>query len=216
MLDPCPSPAAAGLPSPAGAHARLQTLRARPRGAGEASFFWYEAEFGREAVKVLPGEYAAHDRELLIVTVLGSCIACCLWDRDARVGGMNHFMLPDGGGAGGRYGRFAMDRLIDELVGLGARRRALQAKVFGGARLLTGTQGTGVGARNARFALEYLRAAHIPVLSQDVQGSSARKLAFLPVSGRALVKRLGAVHRGALLAQERAAAQTAQRLGRRS
>ena len=179
----------------------------RPRRAGEASFFWYEAQFGREAVKVLPGEYAALDHELLIVTVLGSCIACCLWDRDARVGGMKHFMLPGGSSAGGRYGRFAMDRLIDELVGLGARRRALQAKVFGGARLLAGPEGAGVGARNARFALEYLGAARIPVLSQDVQGSAARKIAFLPVSGRALVKRLGASHRGALLVQERAAAQ---------
>ena len=186
---------------------RLAALKARPRRPGLASFFWYEAQFGREAVKVLPGEYAAHDQELMIVTVLGSCIACCLWDGEARVGGMNHFMLPEGSGAGGRYGSFAMDRLIDELVGLGARRRALQAKVFGGARLLAGPEGAGVGARNARFALEYLRAARIPVVSQDVQGSAARKIAFLPVSGRALVKRLGASHRGALLVQERAAAQ---------
>ena len=78
------------------------------------------AHFRSEAVKVLPGEYYVADEDLLIMTTLGSCIAACLWDRERRVGGMNHFMLPEGSGDSGRYGSFAMDLLIGELVNLGA------------------------------------------------------------------------------------------------
>ena len=75
--------------------ARLDALRSRPRRPGLASFFWYEARFRSEAVKVMPGEYFVDSEDLLVMTTLGSCIATCLWDRRARVGGMNHFMLPE-------------------------------------------------------------------------------------------------------------------------
>ena len=81
---------------------RLTRLKSRIAKPGEASFFFYDAHFQSEAVKVLPGEYFVFNEDVLIMTTLGSCIAVCLWDRQAKVGGMNHFMLPDNGGEIGR------------------------------------------------------------------------------------------------------------------
>jgi chemotaxis protein CheD len=74
---------------------RLERLKAAPRKPGEASFFFYDAHFKNDAVKILPGEYFVHNEDMLIMTTLGSCIAACIYDRNAKVGGMNHFMLPD-------------------------------------------------------------------------------------------------------------------------
>jgi chemotaxis protein CheD len=171
---------------------RLARLRAQPRQPGEASFFWFETQLRRVAVKVLPGEYFVSPEDMPIMTTLGSCIASCLWDRVARVGGMNHFMLPDGAGDSGRYGAFAMERLIDGLLRLGATRSSLQAKVFGGGQVVAGMDRLNVGERNTRFVLDYLRAARIPVVGQDVLDVYPRKVCFLPSSGAARVKRLAA------------------------
>ncbi|HRD86472.1 MAG TPA: chemoreceptor glutamine deamidase CheD, partial [Rubrivivax sp.] len=166
-----------------------------PRRPGEASFFFYEAHFRNDAVKVLPGEYFVHDEDLLITTTLGSCIAACLWDRERRVGGMNHFMLPGGGGGdGGRYGSFAMELLINELIKRGATRSTLEAKVFGGAAVVNGMNSINVGEQNTRFVLDYLRTERISVVSKDVLDIHARKVCFLPASGKALVKRLASTN----------------------
>jgi chemotaxis protein CheD len=198
--------------APADSAAQLGRLRAQPRKPGEASFFWVEAQWRAVAVKVLPGEYFVSGEELPIVTTLGSCIAGCLWDRVARVGGMNHFMLPDGTGDHGRYGVFAMERLIHELLELGATRATLEAKVFGGGQVMSGMDSLQVGARNTRFALDYLRTERIPVVGQDVLGVYPRKVCFLPHSGKAMVKRLASafaaerVERGRVVAPEPAAA----------
>jgi chemotaxis protein CheD len=189
MLEPPPpdgSPAARGVD----VHARLAQLKARPRQSGEASFFWFDSHFRCEAVKVLPGEYYVDRDNLLIMTTLGSCIAACLWDEQARVGGMNHFMLPDGEGDSGRFGAYAMERLINELLKLGARRGLLEAKVFGGAQVIAGMESLNVGERNTRFVLDYLRTERIPVTSKDVLDIYPRKVCFLPATGKAMVKRL--------------------------
>jgi len=188
---------------------RLAALRSRPRKLGLASFFWYEAQFQCEAVKVLPGEYFVDDEDLLIMTTLGSCIATCLWDRNAKVGGLNHFMLPDGvdaddmTGHGGRYGSFAMELLINELLKRGARRSSLEAKVFGGGQVVEGMDKLDIGERNTRFVLDYLRTEHIPVISSDVRGIHPRKVCFLPASGKAMVKRLAPARAAAVCAEER-------------
>lgn len=188
---------------------RLERLKAAPRNPGEASFFWYETQFQSEAVKVLPGEYFVHDEDLLIMTTLGSCIAACLWDRNARIGGLNHFMLPEGAGDNGRYGSYAMELLINELMKRGASRSSLEAKVFGGGQVIAGMETMNVGERNTRFVLDYLRCEHIPVVSKDVLDIYPRKVCFLPASGKAMVKRLAPTRAAALLAQERAAARQA-------
>ena len=191
--------------------ARLQHLRSQNRKPGEASFFYFDNHFRSEAVKVLPGEFFVHNEDLLIMTTLGSCIAACIWDRDRRVGGMNHFMLPEGTGDSGRYGSFAMDQLIGELVKRGATRSSMEAKVFGGGAVLGGMNTINVGERNTRFVMDYLRTERIPVVSKDVLEIYPRKVCFLPASGKAMVKRLAATHSEAFVEQDRVAQQrTAQ------
>ena len=191
---------------------RLAKLKAEPRKPGEASFFFYDAHFKNAAVKILPGEYFVHDEDLLVMTTLGSCIAACLWDRNARVGGMNHFMLPDGGSGtldSGRYGSYAMELLINELMKRGATRSTLEAKVFGGGQVISGMSTMNVGERNTSFVMDYLRTERIPVVSKDVLEIYPRKVCFLPHSGKAMVKRLSPTNPEALVAQDRAAAQKA-------
>jgi chemotaxis protein CheD len=203
---PAATPTAASRPSPG----RLERLKAQARKPGEASFFFYDAHFRNDAVKVLPGEFFVADEDLLVMTTLGSCIAACLWDRDKRVGGMNHFLLPDtgdsGGGASGRYGSFAMDLLIGEMVKRGATRSTMEAKVFGGGAVISGMNSINVGERNTTFVMEYLRTERITVVSKDVMDIYPRKVCFLPASGKAMVKRLASANTEALAAQERVAA----------
>ena len=195
---------------------QLAQLKAAPRRAGEATFFYYDAHFKGNAVKVLPGEFFVHDEDILVMTTLGSCIAACLWDRERRVGGLNHFMLPNvdtsAGGAsdGGRYGAYAMELLINELIKRGASRMTLEAKVFGGGAVIGGMNSLNVGERNTRFVLDYLQTERIAVVSKDVMGVYARKVCFLPASGKAMVKRLATTNSDALAAQELAAAQQSQ------
>lgn len=210
MTAPAPT-AARTVPS------RLERLKATPRKTGEASFFFWDSYFRNDACKVLPGEFFVHDEDILITTTLGSCIAACLWDREKRVGGMNHFLLPDGGAGGdasGRYGSFAMELLIGEMVKRGATRSTMEAKVFGGGAVLGGMNTLNVGERNTTFVMDYLRTERITVVSKDVMDVYPRKVCFLPASGKALVKRLASTNSEALAAQERAAgARTAARAG---
>ena len=176
-----------------------------PRGPGEASFFYADHHFQYDAVKVLPGEYFVSNQDLMVMTVLGSCIAACIWDGRVRAGGMNHFMLPEGDGAegGGRYGSYAMELLINHLLKLGARRESMQAKIFGGAQVMAGFSSMNVGERNTKFVLDYLATERIPVVSQDVLDIHPRKVCFFPASGKALVKRLAHAHPETLAVEER-------------
>ena len=191
------------------ATSRLDRLKATPRKPGEASFFYWDAHFRNEAVKVLPGEYFVFDEDILITTTLGSCIAACLWDRERRIGGMNHFMLPEGSGDSGRYGSYAMELLINELMKRGASRMTLEAKVFGGGAVIGGMSTINVGERNTQFVIDYLQTERIPIVSRDVLEIYPRKVCFLPASGKAMVKRLAPTHADAFVAQDRAAAQRA-------
>ncbi len=214
MASTTPMPTSASLQTgtKAPASSRLAWLKAQPRKPGEASFFWYETQFQGEAVKVLPGEYFVDDEDILIMTTLGSCIAACLWDRNARIGGLNHFMLPEGGDGSGRYGAYAMELLINEMMKRGASRSSLEAKVFGGAQVIAGMGTMNVGERNTAFVMEYLKAEHIPVVSKDVLDIYPRKVCFLPASGKAMVKRLAPARAETLLTQERAALKAAPAL----
>jgi chemotaxis protein CheD len=191
------------------AGSRLERLKSQARKPGEASFFFYDAHFKNDAVKILPGEYFVHDEDMLIMTTLGSCIAACIYDRNAKVGGMNHFMLPDGAGDSGRYGSYAMELLINEMMKRGANRMTMEAKVFGGGQVVSGMTTMNVGERNTNFVMDYLKTERIPIVSKDVLDVYPRKVCFLPGSGKAMVKRLAPTNTDALLAQDRAAAQKA-------
>lgn len=202
------SPAYMGQPSSEPATAApvssLEQLKRRPRQPGEASFFYYDPHFQLNSAKVLPGEYFVSRDEMAIVTVLGSCIAACLWDRFMRIGGMNHFMLPEGDSrdASGRYGSYAMELLINEMLKMGARRESMQAKVFGGAQVMANFTTMNVGERNTDFVTEYLQTERIPIVSEDVLDIYPRKVVFFPSTGKAMVKRLAHAHPEALVQQE--------------
>ncbi len=184
-------------------------------GYGEISGRRYrDRDFGRESIKILPGEYQVTDEDIVLVTLLGSCVSACLRDPRAGVGGMNHFMLPatdSNGGASARYGAYAMEVLINELLKRGARRHALEAKVFGGGNVIPGMTIANVGARNAEFVLDYLERERIPVAAQDLGSNVARKLGYFPRSGRVLCKHLPVTATVADLAVERAYGQTLER-----
>ncbi len=183
---------------------RLDQLKARKSKPGEASFFYNDHHFQQDAVKVLPGEYYVTADDMMVMTVLGSCIAACIYDPRVRVGGMNHFMLPDGGNeAGGRYGSFAMELLINEMMKLGARRETMQAKVFGGGQVMHTFTTMNVGERNTQFVLDYLQTERIAVISKDVLDIHPRKVCYFPATGKAMVKRLAHSHPETLETQER-------------
>jgi chemotaxis protein CheD len=183
---------------------RLDALKARPPKPGEASFFYHDHHFKHDAVKVLPGEYYVTAEDLMVMTVLGSCIAACIWDPRVRVGGMNHFMLPDGGNdTSGRYGSYAMELLINEMIKLGARREHMQAKVFGGGQVMHTFTTMNVGERNTAFVLDYLQTERIAVISKDVLDIHPRKVCYFPATGKAMVKRLAHSHPETLETQER-------------
>ena len=209
-----PSVSSAGVappprPSMLNASPRLERLKAARRGPGEASFFYWDAHFRNDSVKVLPGEYFVHDEDILITTTLGSCIAACIYDRERKIGGMNHFMLPEGSGDSGRYGSFAMELLINEMLKRGASRMTMEAKVFGGGAVISGMNTINVGERNTKFVIDYLATERIPIVSKDVMEIYPRKVCFLPASGKAMVKRLAPTHAENFVAQDRVAAQRA-------
>ena len=161
-----------------------------------ATNVYYDRTFDCDAAKILPGEFYYTGHDMLIVTVLGSCVAACIRDRVTGLGGMNHFMLPDGGDANSpvsasmRYGTFAMEVLINELLKAGARRENLEAKVFGGGAVLRGFSAMNVGERNATFVMNYLRTEQIRVLAEDLNDIYPRKVYFFPRTGKVLVKKL--------------------------
>ena len=162
-----------------------------------ATNFYFDKNFNSQAAKLLPGEYYVTDKDMLLVTVLGSCVAACIRDCQSGIGGMNHFMLPEGGGDAGsplnasaRYGTYAMEILINQLLKLGARRSNLEAKVFGGGNVLDGLTVANVGQRNADFVLKFLQIEKIRVVAQDLVDVFPRKVYFFPKDNKVMVKKL--------------------------
>ncbi len=141
------------------------------------------------SVHIVQGEqHVSDDRGMFIATILGSCVAACIRDPDAGVGGMNHFLLPvqpagTPSASAESYGAFAMELLLNRLFQAGARRDRLEAKLFGGARVVQGL--SDVGARNAEFACKFLRNEGIALVSSSLGGECARRVQYWPVSGRA-------------------------------
>lgn len=135
-------------------------------------------------VHVVQGEHhISDDPDVMLTTILGSCVAVCMRDPKTGIGGMNHFLLPEGRDEGRRYGAYAMELLINELLRTGARRERLEAKLFGGARMFGGL--SDVGASNAAFAEKFLRDEGIPVVGSSLGGLSARRVQYWPTTGRA-------------------------------
>jgi chemotaxis protein CheD len=168
---------------------------------------YFDRKFNHEAVKVLPGEYFVTATNMLMVTVLGSCVSACILDREKGVGGMNHFMLADAGDGGmvsssARYGTYAMEILINHLLKLGARKNRLEAKVFGAGRVMAMLSSSNVGERNAQFVRQFLHTEGIPVTAEDLLDVHPRKVYFFPGTGRVLVKKLVRMHNDTLVRRE--------------
>jgi chemotaxis protein CheD len=140
-------------------------------------------------VHVVQGQHVVTDNpDTILTTILGSCVAACIRDPVAGVGGMNHFLLPGSHAPGAeraaqRHGVHAMELLVNALLCAGARRERLEAKLFGGARLIDGL--TDIGSQNAEFALRFLAAEGIAHIGGSLRGEHGRKVQFWPVSGRA-------------------------------
>jgi len=140
---------------------------------------------GHRAIHVIQGEHAVSDEEdVILLTVLGSCVAACLYDPVRRIGGMNHFLLPEGRDAGDiRHASAAMERLVNSLLKCGAARERLRAKLFGGARMIPGLPD--IGLRNGEAAQAFLRGERIPCEAADLGGAKGRRIRFWPATGRA-------------------------------
>ena len=161
--------------------------------------FW-DRENGCWMVKILPGEYYVSRGEEAIATVLGSCVSACVRDPACGLGGMNHFMLPEDAAVGPndwldpavglatRYGSYAMESLINDLLKLGAARERLEIKLFGGGRILAAM--TDVGGRNIEFVRSYMTLEGYRVAAHDLGGTQPRKVVYFPASGRARLRRL--------------------------
>lgn len=170
------------------------------------------AQFPQPITIIHPGEYLATGDDIIIATVLGSCVSVALRDSEKRIGGLNHFMLPGTfdqrshfESQGAKYGMYAMELLINDLLKLGCRKDRLKAKVFGGGSVLRGGAGrtNTVPKSNVDFAFDYLRTEGIPVLKSDTGGGAARKILFFVRDGKVLLKRISGTFIAAVDLEER-------------
>ena len=182
------------------------------RGFSQISRKW-DTTHGVYTAKILPGEYYVTISDEAIFTVLGSCISACVRDKVFGIGGMNHFMLPASGdeasawhasdtSAATRYGNYAMEHLINDILKNGGRRENLEVKLFGGGKILASA--TTVGEQNIKFALDYVRTEGLEVLTQDMGDIYPRKVLFFPTSGRVRVKKLRSLHNNTVAERENA------------
>ena len=191
-----------------------------------ASNLYFDTHFQKPGVKLLPNEFYMTSEDMVLVTVLGSCVAACINDRTAGIGGMNHFMLPDDGSDASyassdsmRYGAYAMEVLINEMIKRGGRRERFEAKVFGGGAVLAGMTTINIGDRNSEFVRRYLALEKIRIVAEDLQGMHPRKVAFMPRTGQVMVKKLKTQQETSVVEREQALAtrtpeERAERLAR--
>jgi len=170
---------------------------------------YHDPEFKMRAVKILPGDhYVTSAEDEMLVTILGSCVSACIRDPAAQVGGLNHFLLPSGAdGEWGvassnlRYGNFAMEQLVNDILKCGGRRSRLEIKLFGGASLLD--NGAAVGARNIEFVENYLKTEGLPIYGRSLGGKAPRRIHYFPMTGKVLMKTLRSTEQRQVVEEER-------------
>lgn len=157
---------------------------------------YWDRTSGMPTAKILPGEFYVTVHDELITTVLGSCISACIRDPRTGLGGMNHFMLPLQANSSemtslsnaARYGNFAMEQMINDILRNGGARERLEVKVFGGGKVMQGM--TDVGKRNISFVKEYIATEGFELLAEDVGGMYPRKVVYSPKTGKVKIKKL--------------------------
>jgi chemotaxis protein CheD len=181
------------------------------RGFEHVQRYW-DTTSERWSAKILPGEFFVTVHDETITTVLGSCISACVRDTALGYGGMNHFMLPMDNSVGNnswingteglatRYGSYAMESLINELMKLGAKRERLEVKIFGGGRILPAM--TDVGAKNIAFAKSFLKIEGFRIAAEDVGEIYPRRVVYFPKTGRVMLKRLRALESESIAQRE--------------
>lgn len=173
---------------------------------------FHSYKLDKPVVTLKAGEYFATCDGEVIFTILGSCIAACVYDTETKTGGMNHFLLPRVArqdemlsSDAGRYGIYAMELLIGELIKLGAERKNLRAKLFGGSNVLRLKKGNGdLGKSNILFARQFLELEGIPLVKEDVGGDQGRKIMLFSDTTKVLLKRFEVMHDPGFIEQERA------------
>ncbi len=204
---------------PDGSGARFETPGERPPlppalpGFQRINRYW-DPMHAIFAAKLLPGEYYVTREDESVVTVLGSCVSACVRDPLMGIGGMNHFMLPanqsdpSSGKWGGdldastRYGSFAMERLINDILKHGGIRRNLEVKVFGGGRILAHM--TDIGLRNIEFVRHYLLMEGLRIAAEDLGEIYPRKVYYFPATGKVRVMKLRSLHNNTIVDRESA------------
>lgn len=192
-------------------HRNANTLPPPEEGFEHVNRYW-DRRLHVPAAKILPGEFYVSRHGEMIATVLGSCVAACIRDKQLGVGGMNHFMLPQEGqhstenwggelGLASRYGNWAMEYLINAILKMGGSRRNLEVKVFGGGNVLKNM--TEIGSRNVDFVTSYLNSENLHISAMDVGGSHARKVLYFPDTGAVKMKRLIKVDNETIVRRER-------------
>ena len=161
-----------------------------------------------EVARILPGEYYATTGEVIVSTVLGSCVSACIRDPERGIGGMNHFMLPSQSShsaqedaAAARYGLPAMEQLINAVLTLGGRCGKLEVKLNGGGRMFANRMD--IGQRNAEFALDFVANEGLRLISHDLGGENPRRVLYYPASGRLRVQKMPVIESRRVEAEER-------------
>lgn len=169
---------------------------------------YWDAQAHCATAKILPGEYYVTAADEAITTVLGSCVSACIRDKVMGVGGMNHFMLPDGGAArhgavpdeAARYGMYAMELLINAVLKQGGHRRNFEVKIVGGGRMIANM--SDIGRRNIDFVQRFLATEGLPVAAADLGDVHPRKVCYFPASGKMRVKKLRSLHNDTIVRRE--------------
>ena len=164
----------------------------------------FDHKIGARVHTVLPGGHLViTEPGTAVGTLLGSCVAACLRDARLGIGGLNHFLLPgDDCSTSARYGVYAMEVLINEILRHGGARRDLEAKVFGGGDMIATTSAASIGTQNAAFVRRYLSGEGVRIAAEDLGGVRARRVFFFPDTGRARVQYLDATESRDALAGE--------------
>ena len=190
------------------------------RGFAHVNRYW-DKRLNIPAAKILPGQFYVSNQGEMIATVLGSCISACIRDKTTGVGGMNHFMLPSGSNgpsaswqnskvsASLRYGEWAMEFLINEILKHGGNKKNFEVKIFGGGKILQNM--TDIGERNINFVLEFLAQEDLAISSSDLGDNCPRKVLYFSDTGKVKMKRLRSIHNNTIREREQEYAQSIEK-----
>lgn len=195
--------------SPAGRGGRASGDSDATVAAAEVSRY-FDPKLGRTVVSIPAGGcYVTGDSREVLTTLLGSCVSACIRDVAAGIGGLNHFLLPESAAPtadpvnlGYRYGSFAMEALINDILRRGGARNRLEIKLFGGAEVLSDVRP--IGRRNVTFAENFFATEHMAVAARHLGGKQARRIQYFPITGRVRLRVLPGDEQQTVVAEERA------------